>query len=202
MINLTLKLYRATFLSYQNNTQIFPSNNNTQIVPSQVTTNNQILISEQPVSDSTISNLEKVCKELDPTPTSFSESLPNYDSNEDIILIKAVKGVFRFFIDLSTEQRDAKQINEEIENNLLTKDNVIEKIPEELNSEIVKVYSNLSEYKPLGQLGEYTLNETIIALSSFNTEFISNIGNLEITNAPLKWISAGLLLLLLVFIYY
>lgn len=200
MINLTLKLYRATFLSYQNNTQIFPSNNNTQIVPSQVTTNNQILISEQPVSDSTISNLEKVCKELDPTPTSFSESLPNYDSNEDIILIKAVKGVFRFFIDLSTEQRDAKQINEEIENNLLTKDNVIEKIPEELNSEIVKVYSNLSEYKPLGQLGEYTLNETIIALSSFNTEFISNIGNLEITNAPLKWISAGLLLLLLVFI--
>lgn len=200
MINLTLKLYRATFLSYQNNTQIFPSNNNTQIVPSQVTTNNQILISEQPVSDSTISNLEKVCKELDPTPTSFSESLPNYDSNEDIILIKAVKGVFRFFIDLSTEQRDAKQINEEIENNLLTKDNVIEKIPEELHSEIVKVYSNLSEYKPLGQLGEYTLNETIIALSSFNTEFISNIGNLEITNAPLKWISAGLLLLLLVFI--
>ena len=48
--------------------------------------------------------------------------------------------------------------------------------------------SNLIEYKPLGQLGEYTLNDTIITLSTLKTYFIIYIDNLKITNAPLKLI--------------
>ena len=48
--------------------------------------------------------------------------------------------------------------------------------------------SNLIEYKPLGQLGEYTLNDTIITLSTLKTYFIIYIDNLKITNAHLKLI--------------
>ena len=72
---------------------------------------------------------------------------------------------------------------------MLSNDTIIENTSEEIKSGIIETYQNLSGYKPLGTLGHYTINESIMYLYNFNNYFIIN--NLGLSISHLR--SAGLL---------
>jgi len=167
-----------------------------ELVLHQGSSTNPIVLVQEPVSPSLVSNLEKMCNELDHTTTSFSEAFPKYDPNTEIFVFRAFKVAFKFFKDLSSEQREligSKHISAEVSNNLLTRDTIIDKVPENIASNVLDCYNALGVYKPLGTLGDYTLNEVVMAAYNLNPEILMHLNDVNVSVLPLKIISAGLL---------
>lgn len=145
------------------------ASNNGELVVRNVN-NRELIVKNEGVSQELEDNISKTFYNLEDISTSFEESFPNYDPNEPLFPVKIVKNVYGYFKELNSE------IKSEIGNKVI---------------KILEVYQGMSDYKPLGRFGDYTINESIMYAANFNYEFIVN--NMKVAINPLKIISAGLI---------
>ena len=158
--------------------------------------NNALVLHQEPIPSSMESNLEKACKDVNNTTSSFNEDFPNYDQNDDLFPFKMVKYAFKYFQQLSSDKTDSISqtiLNPEITNNLKTKDTIIDKIPNNLSTEILNNYQNIGDYKPFGFLAKYSINDIVSAIKGINSEALIDLYNMNLEIQPLKLISAGIL---------
>lgn len=158
---------------------------------------NDLQLVEHPVLSSGVkeleTNLDKACKSLDPTTTSFEEAFPRYNPNEVIYPKRVIISIFNHIMQLPSNYLKGVMkefVNNEIKEKLISSDTIIQdSIPGTLIDQIVGVFQ-LSVERPFGLLGEITLNQTYALFQNFNISTVLN--NHEVVLHPGYLISAAL----------
>ena len=133
--------------------------------------NNQVKLYNDTLPTLVNSEIEEVVNNI----STFEEAFPNYDPNETIFPVRVVKYIYEYFSNVGSNtirEVESTSLSEEITKN-------------SLNS----VYS--SSDRPLGVLGDYTLNESLTYLLSFH--YTISVFDYDINIYPIKLIFAGLL---------
>lgn len=179
-----LSMYRAVAELFQRENNL--ENNNQVIVHPQANLlqdhNNDLINRKIELS----SNLERTVKELNPEISSFEESFPDFNPQEDILPVSLIKYLSRKFHNLGNTTLDEVKISDKVNNNLDSSDTIIENVTGEVSNSISKVFSSQSPLRPLGEAGETTLNQIIVNLHNYKYQ-ISGIVDIY----PTKIISAG-----------